>query len=148
MTNILVSQTWPRERRALVEKLSAHDGINPVGFETGKDKLEELFAAIRLQQAPFVVISSQRGYRTNDTLGNNVHAVVCKTGVPSLTMVYARAVLQPDHQANLAAIKPVGVHQVVFVGKQMVADNGVSADTDFEHEEILKHIVVFTRQFG
>jgi hypothetical protein len=143
MINVLVAQTWPRERRALVSKLSQDDKIQVIGFETGKDKLAELFDAIRSQTSPFVVVSSQRGYRDNDTLGNKVHEMVCKTRFPSLTIIYARAVGQSEHAQNIQAIQTTGIHAVGLVKKSMVSDNVVSGDADLEHAEIAMKIAAF-----
>jgi hypothetical protein len=147
MGTVFVVQTFPDERRLMTDLLEAanHD-VRP--FYTDAPALASFNKAIQSIQDPFAVVSSQRDMRRRDDIGNYVHDAVSKLNVPTLTIVYARAVGDKNFKDHLGKLKPSESHELVLVPKSSIDLSPMDKGSIDEREAVKAHIAGFFATVG
>ena len=142
MSKIFLVQTFPDERRLMSDFLESA-GHEAQGFYTDSYALGKFRNAIKNVDEPIIVVSSQRDMRHCDDIGNKVHAELLRLKVPTLTILYARAVGDANFAHIVDLITPVGKHGVVKVQKSSKALSPMDDATIAERQVVKGHIEQF-----
>lgn len=147
MSKIFLVQTFPDERRLMTEFLE--QAKYPVkGFYTDAYALNKFRQAIKNPSEPIVVISSQRDMRNCDDIGNKVHDELLRLPVPTLTIIYARAVDDESFAKFVDQIQSVDGHEVAKVKKTSRAQSPMDIQTVTERLEVRRHIDSFLNRLS
>ena len=142
MPKVFVVQTFPDERRIMSDLLISN-GYDVQPFYTDSAALADFKDAVVSQKEPFVVVSSQRDMRKRDDIGNFVHDRVSALKIPTLTVVYARAVADPKFLEILQRMKSTSSHGLVLVPKSSHAVCPMDESSILEREKVKSHIQDF-----
>lgn len=122
MSKIYLLQSFPNERDALARYFSdvCEVPYDVASYATDPEGFEQFKRAIRNQTEPVAIVTSQSTRGNVVNFGNRVHAVVHSLEMPTLMIVFSRAVDNSSYADVLGRIVPSSNHQVLMARKSSI----------------------------